>query len=161
MSTFSEEDIRILKALDGPLPLVEEPFAEMAARAGVTEEKVLERISAWAGDKTIRRFGARVNHHSIGYTANGMSVWKVPAEQIERVAEAMTSRKEVSHCYMRPTRPGWDYNMFAMIHGMTEEDVWRVTCEIAETTGLKDFDVLFSTREFKKSAPEYFVEEDN
>jgi DNA-binding Lrp family transcriptional regulator len=161
MIRYSPEDIAILKALDKPLPLVESPFAEVAARAGVTEDQVIERVRQWQEDKTIRRFGARINHRSIGFASNGMSVWNVPADRIEDAAKVMVSRDAVSHCYVRPTYPGWPYNLFAMIHGATDDEVWAVARGIAAEGGLTDFDVLFSTREFKKSAPEFFVEDNS
>ena len=95
MRRFEDWEIDLLRAMSGPLPL----------------------------DGTIRRFGARVDHHSLGYTANGMSVWDIAGEDVEAAAQFMTGLPEVSHCYLRPRHPGWDYNLYAMIHGKCEADV--------------------------------------
>ncbi len=157
MREFEDWEIRLLGTLDAPLPLVARPFAEVAGRADVSEAEVLERVRSWVQDGTIRRFGARVNHRSLGYVTNGMSVWRVPAEQVEHAGRFMASLPEVSHCYVRPPRPGWDYNLYAMIHGASNEAVLAVAGRIAQETGLEQYEVLFSTREFKKSAPRYFA----
>ena len=100
--TFIEDwEVRLIRALNRPLPLVARPFADVAERAGLSEEQVIERVRAWVADGTIRRFGARVNHRSLGYTANGMAVWRVDDARVEEVGRCMAAQEEVSHCYVR------------------------------------------------------------
>ena len=158
MTPFADWELRILKALDGPLPIETTPFAILAAQAGVPEDKFLERVRAWIADGTIRRFGARIKHHAIGFTANGMSVWCVESCDVERIAHIMCARSEVSHCYSRPPQPGWPYNLFAMIHGTSKDEVENVARSIAEAAGVTEYRILFSAREFKKSTPRYFAD---
>ena len=160
MSRFADWEKALLRELSGPLPLTPRPFADVAGRAGVSEAQVIERLRAWSADGTIRRFGARVSHRAIGYAANGMSVWDVPGEQVEDAAASMAGQREVSHCYLRPRRPGWPYNLYAMIHGADEEEVRGVAQRIAAHAGLDCCRVLFSSRELKKTAPRYFAEGD-
>jgi siroheme decarboxylase len=158
MSDFEDWEIALIRALNGPLPLCPEPFAAVAEKIGITEEQVLERVRAWKEDGTIRRFGARVNHRRLGFSANGMSVWDVPEEDVERVGAIMTEQPEVSHCYLRPRNASWPYNLYAMIHGKNEDEVRAVAQRIAKSTGFEECRVLFSATEFKKSAPRYFAE---
>lgn len=158
MKTFEECEIRLLRVLSDPLPLTARPFADIAERAGVTEDAALDRIRAWVADGTIRRFGARVDHHAVGYPANGMSVWVVPLDEAESAGQFMAAQPEVSHCYLRDAQPGWDYNLYAMIHGQTREEVRAVAERIQEHIGLPRFEVLFSLKELKKTAPRYFAE---
>ncbi|HOZ45499.1 MAG TPA: AsnC family transcriptional regulator [Candidatus Hydrogenedentes bacterium] len=155
---LSDGEIALVRALSDPLPMIEQPFDEVARRAGVTAEVVIERIRAWLEDGTIRRFGARVAHRTVGYAANGMSVWKVAAAEEEPAGTYMASQPEVSHCYLRDTRPGWDYNLYAMIHGGTRDEVDAVAQRIADHTGLRECAILFSAEELKKTAPRYFAE---
>lgn len=157
MSAFSDWEIRLLRVLSQPLPLTERPYAEVAEQAGCTEEQVLERVRAWRESGVIRRMGARVNHHDVGYVANGMSVWDVPPEEVDRVAAFMTQQREVSHCYLRPRHPSWPHNLYAMIHGESEDAVRAVAARIAAHANLDSYRVLFSSKEFKKSAPRYFT----
>jgi len=156
---FQDWEIRLIRQLSGPMPLAAQPFARIAEQAGIGEAEALERIRAWKTDGTIRRFGARVAHRAVGYPANGMSVWKAAPEQVESAGRFMAGLPEVSHCYLRPLKPEWDYNLYAMIHGPTEAAVLDVARRIADNTGLKQYEVLFSTKEFKKIAPRYFTED--
>ncbi len=160
MSRFEPWEIALIRALNGPLPLEAHPFAHAAQAAGIPEDQVLERVRAWKEDGTIRRFGARVNHRRLGFAANGMSVWAVEESRVEDTGRIMSEQPEVSHCYVRPTSASWPYNLYAMIHGKSEDEVRDVARRIAEHTGLPNFRVLFSSKEFKKSAPRYFAEKD-
>lgn len=153
---IEERDMPLLEALSAPLPLEPEPFARIAEQAGRTEEEVLEKLRGWTESGMIRRFGARVRHRRLGARANGMSVWRVPAGGEARAAACMIQRDEVSHCYQRPAQPGWPYTLYAMIHGATREDVLGVAETLARETGLQEYEVLFSVREFTKRAPRLF-----
>lgn len=154
--SLQDWEMRLIALLGEPLPLIERPFAAVAERAGIEEAAVLDRIRAWKTSGAIRRFGARVAHHKLGYAANGMSVWRVGEAEAEAAGQIMAKQPEVSHCYLRETPPGWDYNLYGMIHGTSKEEVRAVAARISELTGLRDYDVLFSVREFKKSVPQYF-----
>jgi len=153
---LTSEDKRLVRVLSEAMPLTERPFAEIARQAGVSEDAAIERVHAWISSGVIRRFGARVDHRAVGYGANGMSVWKVSPEEAETAGRVMARQPEVSHCYLRAPRPGWEYNLYAMIHGQTEDEVRAVAERMAAESGLRDYAVLFSLREFKKSAPRYF-----
>jgi len=157
-SSFQDWEIRLLRVLSDPLPLTEHPFATVAQHAEVLEELVLERVRTWLADGVIRRFGARVAHQAAGYAANGMSVWKTSPDEAETAGRYMAAQPEVSHCYLRDIQPNWDYNLYAMIHGTTQDQVEAVTQRIADHTGLRDYDLLFSVKELKKTAPRYFHE---
>jgi hypothetical protein len=61
-------------------------------------------------------------------------------------------RLEVTHCYRRPRRLGWPYNLFAMVHGMSRQEVLSKIDTLSRELGLDGYphDVLFSTRLLKK-----------
>jgi len=154
--TFSERDIALIRALQAPLPICDRPYLEIARQAGMTEDDVIARVRAWLDSGVIRRFGARVKHYAVGYTANGMSVWGVPHEKVEAAGQYIASLPEVTHCYTRPRAPQWPYNLYAMIHGKEEQQVRAIAAHIAAQLNIASYDVLFSTRELKKSAPVFF-----
>lgn len=160
-SHITPEDKKIIAGIQGDLPLTEKPFKELAGKLGVSEEHLLEKITSYQQKGYIRRFGAALRHRETGFNANGMGVWKVPPEKTKEVGEIMASFPQVSHCYQRPTFPGWDYNLFTMIHGRTEEECNAVARAISEATGIREYKVLFSSRELKKSTMLYFVEDDS
>jgi DNA-binding Lrp family transcriptional regulator len=108
----------------------------------------------------MRRFSAVLRHRRVGYTANGMACWIVPEPQMEEIGQLAAGYTQVSHCYQRMAYPPhWPYTLFTMIHGQTKDEVEAVVAQIARETGIQNYQVLYSTREFKKERVQYFEEE--
>ena len=135
-----------------------EPFAPVAARLGWTANHVVEQIRQWTAAGVIRRFGAVVRHHQLGFKANGMSVFRVPEAQVDEAGRRLAAHAEVSHCYRRPPLPDFPYNLFVMTHGRTEDEVRAAADAMAREAGAETHEVLFSIREFKKVSMRYFVD---
>ncbi len=155
---FSEKEQELIRLLQETIPVTPEPFAEIAAQAGMEPAEVVAKVQEWKQDGTIRRFGAMVRHQRLGYTANAMSAWDVPDARAEEVGAILAAADEVSHCYQRPRADKWDYNLFAMIHGASEEDCRRMAAELSQQVGIAAYELLFSSREFKKISMKYFIE---
>jgi len=153
---LSEQDKRIIRAIQNGLPLVSRPFRSMAEELGMTEDELIAKIKYYLNKGWIRRFGALVSHRDLGYVANAMAVWDVPEEKVPATGRIMAGFKEVTHCYQRPRRPGWPYNLFTVIHGWSREYCAGIAEEISRATGIKDYCLLFSTAELKKSSMLYF-----
>jgi len=152
------EDRVAVRALQDNLPLTEHPFQELARSYGLSEETLLAKAVTFKTQGTLRRYGALLRHRKSGFTANGMSCWVVPAEDVGQAGAMMSRFSAVSHCYERPTYPDWPYNVFAMIHGKDESVVEQIVGEIAEATDLRKYAVLYSDREFKKESLRFFRE---
>jgi heme b synthase len=152
------EQQALVRLLQDDLPLVREPFAASAAELGWPVDRVLDQIRRWLAEGVIRRFGAAVEHRRLGFTANGMAVFVVAPQAIDGVGRRLAEHPEISHCYRRPPLPDWPYTLFAMVHGSSEAEVRRFVYNVARELGLADFDVLFSTREYKKTSNRYFLE---
>lgn len=147
-------DEKIVRATQAGLPLVAEPYAEIAKELGVSQEELLSRLKAMLADGRIRRIGAVPNHYALGYTANAMSVWDVADAEVDRLGAAVGALPFVSHCYRRPRRlPDWPYNLFAMVHGRDRADTERHVEAIRQVLGdaLNGFDTLYSLRILKKT----------
>lgn len=155
---LSDRERALVRVLQEDIPISPHPFAEIGEAVGMSDAEVLEKVREWQADGTIRRFGAMVRHQKLGYKANAMSAWDVPDERTEEVGGIFAAASEVSHCYQRPRAAGWDFNVFAMIHGASEEECQRVAEGLAQRVGLNDFALLFSSREFKKVSMKYFIE---
>ncbi|MBZ0253328.1 MAG: AsnC family transcriptional regulator [Candidatus Methylomirabilis sp.] len=153
---IDDKDREIFRCIQDDMPLCERPYAEIGERVGLSEEEVIRRVRRAQDEGVIRRFGATLRHQKAGVSANGMAVYVVPPERVDELGPVMATFPEVSHCYQRPTFPGWPYTLFAMIHGPTEDMCREVARRIAEKTGIEDYRILFSTREFKKTSMEYF-----
>ncbi len=154
---LSRTDRLIINELQQDLPLVPTPFAVMAARLGMDEEYFLAQCQSLLQRGIIRRFGASVNHRKVGFRANAMSCWVAPPDMVDAAGQKLASLREVSHCYERKTNPLWQYNLFAMIHGRTRDECQQIVDKVSDETGLMDYVLLFSTKEFKKTRVKYLV----
>ncbi len=148
----------LVRRLQASLPLVEDPFTLIAGRLGLDVLRVLHQASEWLAAGVIRRIGAVVFHRRLGFNANGMAVFNVPIDRVDELGQRLAEHAMVSHCYHRPSMPGWPYNLFAMVHGQSEDEVRRFVQRVAGELSLGDYDILFSTAEYKKVSMEYFIE---
>jgi len=147
-------DRRLIAATQGGLPLTREPYRALAEQLGLQEADVLARLRSLLQRGAIRRIGAIPNHYALGFTANGMSVWDVADDAVAEVGSKVGALDFVTHCYERPRHlPLWPYNLFAMVHGRTRDEVRAKVAEIAALIGpaSRGHDVLFSTRILKKT----------
>ena len=151
---FDTADRAIIIATQGGLPLVPRPYHAVAEQVGLPVEEVMARLQAMLAAGVIRRIGAVPNHYAIGWTANGMTVWDVADERIDQLGRRVGALDCVTHCYRRPRAlPAWPYNLFAMVHGSSREEVLAKAKDIRGLLGdaCRASDVLFSTRILKKS----------
>lgn len=153
---FSEKEKRILSIVQADLPDGPEPFAEVARQAGATVEEVLELLRGMKERGEIRRFGATLRHQKAGYGSNAMVAWFVDDEDMERIGTFMADRPEISHCYHRINCMDWPYNLYTMVHAKSREECDAAVAELVRLTGLDDYDILESRREFKKTSMRYF-----
>jgi DNA-binding Lrp family transcriptional regulator len=153
MTTTAAIDRRIIAATAGGLPLAPAPFAEVAGWLGLTETQVIERMAAMRAAGVIRRVAIAPNHYALGLVANGMSVWDVEDARAVELGEKVGALDFVSHCYLRPRAEGWPYNLFAMIHGHSRDEVEALRARIAALLGsaCRGQDILYSTRILKKT----------
>jgi DNA-binding Lrp family transcriptional regulator len=147
-------DAGIVRATQAGLPLVPEPYAQIAAQLGISEGELLSRLQAMLADGRIRRIGAVPNHFAMGYRANAMTVWDVDDDAIDTLGPRVGALACVSHCYRRPRLlPAWRFNLFAMVHGKRREETARHIEEIRQVLGsaVRAADVLYSRRILKKT----------
>jgi DNA-binding Lrp family transcriptional regulator len=155
---LSEQDRRLIAEIQGGLPLASRPFAVVGEHIGLSEQAVIERISAMQESGVIKRLGIVVRHHELGYTANAMVVWDVPDERLDAIGTILGAQECVTLCYQRPRHlPDWPYNLFCMIHGKERERVSDYIDALVEDQGLQDIPhrVLFSGRRFKQRGAKY------
>jgi len=154
----TEEDKDFIRELQKDMEIIDEPFVKAAKNLGITEDEVFAKMKHYEDVGVMRRFAAILRHRQVGFTANGMIVWKVPEDRITSVGETLGSFPQVSHCYERPTYDDWPYNVFSMIHCKTHDEAYDVAKTIQDQINVDEYKILFSSREFKKTRVEYFVE---
>ncbi|HEV7774635.1 MAG TPA: Lrp/AsnC family transcriptional regulator [Conexibacter sp.] len=156
---YDDFDIAVIRALQGDMPVIPEPYAPAAAELGIPQTQFLEHLSGMQERGLLRRVAAILYHRRAGFSANGMGVWKVPDEQILEVGRQMAAVRGISHCYQRPTYRDWPYSVFTMAHGRSKEECDAILDSIAETHGITERATLYSSTEFKKIRLLYFTDE--
>ena len=154
----TEQDKDFIRELQKDMEIIDEPFVKAANNLGITETELFEKMKQYEDIGVMRRFAAILRHRQIGFTANGMIVWKVPEDRISEVGAKLGAFPQVSHCYERPTYSDWPYNVFSMIHCKTHDEANEMAKTIKNQIQVDDYRILFSSREFKKTRVEYFVE---
>lgn len=147
-------DRQIIIATQAGLPVCVKPYELLANDLNISESLLIERLKKMQETGTLRRVALVPNHYKIGYTANGMSVWKIKKESIDRVGELFGKLSYVSHCYERVTYDGvWEYNIFAMVHGRKKAEVLDLVAKMKSliTDAYIGHDVLFSEKILKKT----------
>ena len=155
----SDMDLAVIRALQGDMPVVSEPYAPAAAEIGVSVAELLEHLESMRERKALRRVAAILFHRRAGFSANGMGVWKIPEERIMDLAPQMAAFRGISHCYQRPTYEDWPYSVFTMAHGRSKEECDAILDSIADFSGIHERRTLYSSTEFKKTRLLYFTDE--
>ena len=156
---LTDFDISFIREMQEDLLIIPEPFKEMSEELGVDTAGLFAHVDDMVGRKLMRRFSAVLHHRRAGFAANAMGVWNVPEERSEEVGLLMAESRSVTHCYERPRFPDWKYSHFTMLHATSQQGCEELAKEISETTGITDYQLLYSSREYKKTRVRYFVEE--
>jgi DNA-binding Lrp family transcriptional regulator len=154
---YDEFDMAVIRALQGDLPVVPEPYAPAAEELGIPHERLLQHLEAMQSRRLLRRVAAILFHRRAGFSANGMGVWKVDDERIMELGPRMAAYRGISHCYQRPTYRDWPYSIFTMAHGRSKDECDAILDSIATDTGVSERATLYSSTEFKKIRLLYFT----
>jgi siroheme decarboxylase len=154
---ITEHDRKFIRELQKDLAVVPEPFKELANNLEITTTQLFAKATEYENTGIMRRFAAILRHREAGFVANGMVVWHIPDNKIDNVGFRLAAFPQVSHCYRRPVYPDWRFNLFSMVHARTLQAAEKIAAEMSETVGIRDYQILFSSREFKKERVKYFV----
>jgi siroheme decarboxylase len=154
---LSERDKEFIRELQKDLEVVPEPFKDLADNLGITTSELFTKAKEYEDMGIMRRFAAILRHREVGFLANGMVVWNVPVDKIDDIGFKLAAFPQVSHCYRRPIYPDWRFNLFSMVHARTLDAAEKMAVEMSDAIGIHDFQILFSSREFKKERVKYFV----
>jgi DNA-binding Lrp family transcriptional regulator len=156
---YDEFDRAVIRATQGDMPVISEPYAPAAARLGISQEQLLAHLQGMVQRRLLRRVAAILFHRRAGFSANGMGVWKVPEDRVTELGMQMAQFRGISHCYERPTYADWPYSVFTMAHGRSKEECDAILDSIADQTGITERATLYSSTEFKKIRLLYFTDD--
>ena len=155
---IDEQDKKVISLIQGDLPLGPSPFSLLAKKIGMDKDEFIDRVKSLKERGIIRRFGATLSHQEAGSISNAMVAWLAPDNRIDQIGKTFARFREVSHCYHRAPQRDWPYNLYTMIHGSNREECHRIADRLSRSTDLKDYQLLFSEKEFKKTSMKYFSE---
>ncbi len=163
---------RIIIACDD-IPHSLTPFKDW----GVSCDELREDIAA----KRMRRFGAILRHQDAGFPCNAMVCFRLDerrttsdeCELNEMLAESrhsdnrrleesskiksLAKKHFVSHCYERPSFKSFPYNLYAMMHAQTPEELDGFIKESVALLDNPEYVVLHSLKELKKTSYRFFA----
>jgi DNA-binding Lrp family transcriptional regulator len=98
---MDELDRRLLNEVQRQVPLVREPFAQLAMQLGCDEGPILRRIEALRhGEAVIREISGIFDAVALGYQ-QALVAMRVPPERLDEAGQAVARHPGVSHCYAR------------------------------------------------------------
>lgn len=153
-TAMRDGDRCLLQSLSSGLSLVVEPYEALARSLNRNVDDVMARIAALHAAGIISRLGVIVRHRALGWSANAMVVWDLPAEQIDTAGPALAAYPGITLCYERnPVEDVWPYRLYSMIHARTRNEALDVLAgakDLPELARARN-KVLFSTRCFKQT----------
>lgn len=138
-------DRKIVAELQGDFPLCERPYAAAAARLGIAEAELLERLERLLAERTLTRFGPLLQVERIG-GAFVLAALAAPEARYDEVAALVNALPEVAHNYRREHQ----LNMWFVLATETPAGIPAAIARIEAATGLV-------VHAFPKER-EYFVE---
>ena len=146
----TDDRARISIACDD-IPHTLTPFKDW----GVSIEELRDDLAK----KRMRRFGAILRHQEAGFAYNAMVCFGLDErrETRDERGSALAQKSFVSHCYERPAFEGFPYNLYAMIHAQSSEELAAFVEECVRELGNPEYVVLHSVKELKKTSFRYFA----
>ncbi len=156
MEKLTAAEIKVARLIQLEIPLVSRPFSRIGQACGLAEEDVLNITRHLLEKGYIRRFGAVLRHQKAGYTKNALIIWAIPPDQIEAAGKILAAFPFISHCYERDPAFLGKYNLFTMLHAQNDNIAGSID-QMAAAISNRHFLILESLQEYKKTSPEYFV----
>ncbi len=125
-------DRLIVNNLQGGFPVCERPYAEAAAKLGLTEDELIARLDRLLAEGVLTRFGPMYHAERLG-GALTLAALKVPAEDFARVAAVVNAFPEAAHNYQREH----EFNMWFVLATEAPERIDQVIAAIEHETGYR------------------------
>ena len=155
---YDEFDQAVIRATQGDMPVISEPYAPAALELGIDQQRLLDHLQGMQERRLLRRVAAILFHRRAGFSANGMGVWKVPDDRILELGA--TDGVVPGHLALLPAP---DLRRLALLgvhdgprplQGGVRRDP---RLDRRADTQITDRSTLYSSTEFKKIRLEYFT----
>lgn len=158
-NALTEADRTRIHIACGDIPHSLTPFKDW----GVSCDELREDLAA----KCMRRFGAILRHQDAGFPCNAMVCFRLDEKRMtsgesslansESAGSLLAKKHYVSHCYERPSFENFPYNLYAMMHAQTPEELDGYIKESVALLDNPEYVVLHSLKELKKTSFRFFA----
>lgn len=155
-SDLTEGEITMLRKLQEPFPLTDEPYRKIAAELGITEAEALERISSLAKRGCLKRIGGSFRNSVSSSGEEKLVVWQIPEEKLEKIGPEITGYKEVLYADRRPAFPEFPYSFSMVVRAGTPVELEVLIRRIQDRIGKWPYRELVTVRVLKKERMVYF-----
>jgi len=131
MRELDTVDREIIAKLQGEFPICEQPYAQLAALLGITEDELLQRLNSLLADKVLTRFGPMYQIERMG-GAFVLAALAAPEARYEAVAAQVNALPQVAHNYRREHA----LNMWFVLATETPAGIAEAIAQIELATGL-------------------------
>ena len=128
------------------------------SRSAATEDELLACSQSFKERKLMRRFAAVMNHRSAGFKANAMGVWAVPEDELGEIGPQMAGLRRGE-----PLLPAAHLRGLAVhrVHDGARPQRARLrgrpSPRSSDETGVDEYALLWSIKEYKKTRVKYFT----
>jgi len=158
-SDLTIEEIEMIRQLQEPFPLTDEPYRKIAADLGITEAQALERIKSLVQKGCLKRIGSFPKPSGVVSAAKTLVAWQIPEEKLERIGSEIAKIAEVLCADGRPAFAELPYSLYTMVRAGTSAEIEGLVRRIQEHIGKWPHRVLVTTRELNKKKMNYFPKE--
>lgn len=161
----TESDKLRVRLLSGDIPHTLTPFTDWCNQCGYGLDEFLEGAREDLATRRMRRFGAVLRHQEAGFAHNAMVCFCIDERReggnvVAEVGAVLAADSHVSHCYERAPFEGFPYNVYAMFHAESAEELERFIADAAQSISTISqkvkYAVLLSLRELKKTSYTFF-----
>jgi len=156
---LTPEEIGMIRQLQEPFPLTDEPYRKIASDLGITEAQALERMKALVAKRCLKKIGSFLKPAAIVPEIRTLVVWQIPEEKFERIGSEIADFGEVLYADRRPAFTEFPYSLYTMIRAGTSAELEVSTRRIQDRIGKWPYRVLVTTRELQKKRMKYFPNE--
>ena len=151
---LNETEKLILSKLQAGLKTVPRPFEHLTTNA-LNENDALEVIESLLNKGVIRRIAAIVDYRALGFTANALFIAEIPEQKIPDAGRNLAAIPLVSHCYQRAAFQNFPYNLFAMFHSRSLDQIKDAAAQFTQSQNITASALLPTVKELKKVPVKY------
>jgi DNA-binding Lrp family transcriptional regulator len=152
---MDETDKKLLNDIQWVFPLVDRPYAEIAAKHGLSEDEVMRRISVLKSLGLIRQINAIFDTRRLGYKS-ALIAFAVKPDKLDAVADKINEHPGVSHNYER----NHEYNMWFTLAVPPGEEMKDELDRMAALDGVVKYRLLPTLKMYKIGVKLDMVNED-